>query len=59
MEKNLTVAELIEILRKMPQGLEVEMAMNMEYQNGVTEDMVVVETYDGRSYVCITDTPRY
>ena len=59
MEKNLTVAELIEILRKMPQGLEVEMAMNMEYQNGVTEDMVVVEKYDGRSYVCITDTPRY
>jgi hypothetical protein len=57
MENKLTVAELIEILRKMPQGIEVEMAMNMEYQNGVTADMVEVQEYDGRRYLCITDTP--
>jgi hypothetical protein len=59
MENKLTVAELIEILRKMPQGIEVEMAMNMEYQNGVTADMVEVQEYDGRRYLCITDTPGY
>jgi hypothetical protein len=59
MGNKLTVAELIEILRKMPQGIEVEMAMNMEYQNGVTADMVEVQEYDGRRYLCITDTPGY
>jgi hypothetical protein len=58
MEKNLTVAELIAILSKMPQDLEVEMGMNMEYQCGVTADMIEVETFDGRSYVCITDFPN-
>ena len=59
MEKNLTVSELIEILSKLPQDLEVEMAMNLEYQNGVTADMVEVQEFSGRKYVCFTDTPGY
>ena len=59
MEKTLTVAELIAILSRMPQDLEVEMGMNMEYQCGVSQDMVEVTEFDGRRYVCITDTPGY
>lgn len=59
MSKNLTVAELIEILHKMPQDIEVEMAMRLEYQDGVTADMVEVQEYEGRRYLCITDTPGY
>ena len=53
----LTVANLIAILSKMPQDLPVEMGMNMEYQCGVSADMVEVQKYDGRRYLCITDTP--
>ena len=60
MEKTLTVAELIAILSKMPQDLHVEMGMNMEYQSGVTADMVeVFETMEGDKFVYITDTPGY
>jgi len=53
----LTVAKLIAILSKMPQDLPVEMGMNMEYQCGVSADMVEVQEYGGRRYLCITDTP--
>jgi hypothetical protein len=56
-DDTLTVAKLIAILSKMPQDLPVEMAMNMEYQSEVSADMVEVQEYDGRRYLCITDTP--
>jgi hypothetical protein len=60
MEKTLTVAELIAILSKMPQDLPVEMGMNMEYQCGVSADMVeVFETSEGHKFLYITDTPGY
>jgi hypothetical protein len=60
MEKTLTVAELIAILSKMPQDLPVEMGMNMEYQCGVSADMVeVFETSEGSKFLYITDTPGY
>lgn len=60
MEKTLTVRELIQVLQGMPQDLEVEMGMNMEYQSGVSADMVeVFETLEGRRFVYITDTPGY
>lgn len=60
MEKTLTVAELIAILSKMPQDLPVEMGMNMEYQCGVSADMVeVFETSEGTKFLYITDTPGY
>ena len=55
----LTVRDLIQLLSTMPQDLEVEMGMNMEYQSAVDEDMIEVQTFNGRSYVCITDTPGY
>ena len=51
----MTVAELIAKLQTMPQDLEVEMAMNQEYQEAVTEDMVVIEEYKCRRYVIIDD----
>ncbi len=47
------VAQLIEVLRQLPQDLDVEMAMNMEYQCAVEADMVQVVEYDGCRYVCI------
>jgi len=56
-DNRLTVAKLIAILSKMPQDLPVEMSMNMEYQCGVSADMVEVQEFDGRQYLCITDTP--
>ena len=56
-DDRLTVADLIAILSKMPQDLPVEMGMNMEYQCGVSADMVEVQEFDGRRYLCITDTP--
>jgi len=60
MEKTLTVAELIAVLSKMPQDLPVEMGMNMEYQCGVSADMVeVFETSEGSKFLYITDTPGY
>lgn len=55
----LTVRDLIQLLSTMPQDLEVEMGMNLEYQSPVDEDMIEVQTFNGRSYVCITDTPGY
>jgi hypothetical protein len=59
-ERTLTVAQLIAVLSKMPQDLPVEMGMNMEYQCGVSEDMVeVFETSEGTKFVYITDTPGY
>lgn len=47
------VAELIAILQKMDQNLDVEMAMNMEYQCAVEADMVREVEFDGHRYVCI------
>jgi hypothetical protein len=57
--KTMTVAELIAKLQTMPQDFEVEMSMNQEYQEAVTEDMVVIQEYDGRRYVLIDDCARY
>lgn len=57
MKKTLTVAELIQILQRFDQDLPVEMGMNEEYQEEVTEDMIVIEEYDGRRYLMITDCP--
>ena len=57
-ENTLTVSQLIEILSRMPQDLPVEMGMNMEYQSPVSADMIQVDTYEGRSYLMITDCPR-
>jgi hypothetical protein len=54
-EMKMTVAELIAVLQTMPQDLQVEMAMRMEYQEAVTPDMVVIQEYDGRRYVLIDD----
>lgn len=47
------VAELIAVLQKMDPDLDVEMAMNMEYQCPVNADMVRVVEYEGYRYVCI------
>jgi len=57
MSKALTVADLIAILSKVDPTLRVEMAMNMEYQTAVYSDMVEVQTFDDKTYLCITDTP--
>jgi len=57
MSKALTVADLIAILSKVDPTLKVEMAMNMEYQSAVYSDMVEVQTFDDKTYLCITDTP--
>jgi hypothetical protein len=59
MEKTLTVAELIAHLQTLDQDLPVEMGMNLEYQCAVSRDMLEVHDYDGRRYLCITDTPGY
>jgi hypothetical protein len=55
----MTVAELIAKLQTLPQDLPVDMSMNQEYQNPVTPDMVVVQEFDGRRYVCIDDCAEY
>lgn len=56
----LTVAQMIEILSRLPQDLHVEMGMNMEYQSPVEADMIeVFTTSEGRQFVYITDTPGY
>jgi hypothetical protein len=57
MSKALTVADLIAILSKVDPTLRVEMGMNMEYQSAVYSDMVEVQTYDDKTYLCFTDTP--
>ncbi len=59
MDLGMTVAELIAVLRELPQDLPVEMSMNIEYQCPVSADMVVVEDYrlTGERYVCINDCP--
>jgi len=51
--KMMKVAELIAVLQKMDPDLDVEMAMNMEYQCPVKADMVQVVEHDGYRYVCI------
>jgi hypothetical protein len=55
----ITVAEMIEILSRLPQDLPVEMGMNLEYQCGVEAGMIELAEFEGRRYVCITDTPGY
>jgi len=56
----ITVAQMIEILSRLPQDLPVEMGMNMEYQSPVEADMIeVFTTHEGRQFVYITDTPGY
>lgn len=47
------VAELIAVLQKMDPDLDVEMAMEMEYQCPVVADFVKVDEYNGYRYVCI------
>ena len=47
------VAELIAVLQKMDPNLDVEMAMEMEYQCPVVADFVQVDEYEGYRYVCI------
>jgi hypothetical protein len=49
----MNVAQLIEVLRQLPQDLKVEMAMNQEYQCAIEADMVRVVEYDGCRYVSI------
>ena len=58
MNHPVTVSELIAILQTMPQDMEVQMSMNMEYQSRVRSDMVELFTReDGSQYVLITDCP--
>jgi len=52
-EQKMKVAELIAVLQKMDPDLDVEMAMEMEYQCPVVEDFVKVDEYNGYRYVCI------
>jgi len=52
----LTVAELINILKKVDPALPVYMSMNMEYGMEVSADEVGVETYSGVDYLVISDT---
>jgi len=52
-ERMMKVAELIAILQKMDQNLDVEMAMKMEYQCPIEADMVREVKYDGVRYVVI------
>ena len=54
----MTVSELISLLQTFPQDLPVEMGMNGEYQCPVTPDMLVVDTYDGETYLIIDDCPQ-
>ena len=58
MDHPVTVSELIAILQTMPQDMEVQMSMNMEYQSRVRSDFVELFTReDGSQYVLITDCP--
>lgn len=59
MENQLTVGKLIEVLKRFDPSLPVEMAMNLEYQNIVTEDMIEVFQGDDGPFLQITDTPGY
>jgi hypothetical protein len=52
-EQKMKVAELIAVLQKMDPDLDVEMAMEMEYQCPVVADFVKVDEYNGYRYVCI------
>ena len=45
-EDTLTVAELINILKKVDPALPVKMAMNLEYECEVDDSMVRVAEYD-------------
>ena len=51
----MTVAELIDQLRLFPQGLQVQMTMNMEYQEVVHPHFFRMETSmpSGNTYVVI------
>ena len=53
----MTVNELIQVLQSLPGNLEVDIAMNQEYQNGIdAEDIRVQTRYDSdEQYVCIGD----
>jgi len=57
MSQALRVRDLIEMLSALPGDLPVELAMNQEYQCGLEAEMVVVEEFDGRRYVCFNDQP--
>jgi hypothetical protein len=53
----MTVADLIDKLRLFPQGLEVQMSMNMEYQDVIHPHFVHMQTEmpSGKTYVVIDD----
>lgn len=53
----MTVNELIQVLQSLPQHLEVDIAMNQEYQHGIeAEDVGVFTRFDSNEqYVCIGD----
>ena len=53
----MTVAELIAQLRLFPQGLEVQMSMNMEYQDVIHPHFIHMQTEmpSGKTYVIIDD----
>lgn len=58
MDDQLTVAELIAILQRMPQDMLVEIGMNQEYQQGLYAGDVRIESYFEQSrgsYVHIGD----
>lgn len=52
-----TVADLIARLSTVDPTLPVRMSMNMEYDRGVSADMVEVNTFNNVTYLYITDTP--
>ena len=57
----MTVAELIDKLRLFPQGLQVQMSMNYEYQEVVQPHFFRMETLmpSGNTYVVIDNwTPK-
>ena len=55
-EDTLTVAELINILKKVDPTLPVKMAMNMEYECEVDDSMVRVAEYDEGPVLYINDS---
>mgnify|MGYP003340020745 CR=1 FL=1 len=53
------VRELVALLQDLDQDMEVEMAMNMEYQSPICSDFVeTAYREDGTQYVLITDCPQ-
>lgn len=53
----MTVNELIQVLSKLDGNLQVDIAMNQEYQHGIeAEDVGVFTRFDSNEqYVCIGD----